>query len=71
MLRRPGQNGFIVSAGQADILRSHNVEIALCAEQRAEDVVIEVLVRPATSTAAVPVIGRESPPAATETHLTI
>ena len=42
--RRPCQELFIVSSRQAGILRSNDVEIAAFAEQRAKNVVVEVLV---------------------------
>lgn len=44
MIRRPCQNRFVPSSSQSDILNSHNIEIGLCAEQRAKNVVIEILV---------------------------
>jgi hypothetical protein len=43
VFRCPSQKRLVVNAGQSDVLRSHNIEIALYAEQSTEDVVIEVL----------------------------
>jgi len=43
-IRRPRQKGFVASPCQSDILRSHNIEIAACAGQCAQDVIIEILV---------------------------
>jgi hypothetical protein len=44
LIRGPRKNRFVRSSGQLDVLRSHNIEISICAEECAEDVVIEVLV---------------------------
>ena len=45
MIRRPSENPFIRNSRQPDILRSYDVEIAVCAEQGTDDVVIEIFVR--------------------------
>ena len=36
MVRRPRQNRLIVGGGQTEILRSHDIEITVYPEQRAE-----------------------------------
>jgi hypothetical protein len=69
----PRQKRFVASSCHSDILRSHNIEIVPCGEQRAKDVIIEILVagqRNTPTASAVPTIWRESRPDATGIRLT-